>query len=162
MKILRRRLAKLYPRWWRERYGREFQTLLEDADLKWRDLIDVIVSAVEMKMEAAPQPRIVSLASRDIPGGYELESAVEFPRAGGEIMLVRNFCREIDLGDSYLMLNHCSRGDQPAQTVAHSRRDPPPDSRRRRRAKRNLIALDMLPIALVLIADILHERVVAR
>jgi hypothetical protein len=32
-------------------------------------------------------------------------------------MLVRNFSREIDLGDSYVTLNHWSRGSHPAQTV---------------------------------------------
>lgn len=116
MKPLIRGLTRLYPRWWRERYGREFQTLLEDADLKWRDAIDVLLSAIEMKVKPTPTPRIVRLASRDIPGGYELESAVEVPR-DGQTTLVRNFCREIDLGDSYVTLNHTSRGGQPAQTV---------------------------------------------
>lgn len=99
MKRLMRRLARLYPRWWRARYGREFYTLLEDADLKWRDVIGLIVSAVEMKLKATPEPRIVSLASRDVPGGYELESSVELPR-NGETTLVRHFNREIDFGDS--------------------------------------------------------------
>lgn len=64
-----------------------------------------------------PQPRILSLASRDIPGGFELETTVELPREGGDTILVRNFCREIDCGDSYVTLNHTSRGWEPAQTV---------------------------------------------
>lgn len=64
-----------------------------------------------------PQPRILSLASRDVPGGFELETTVELPREGGDTILVRNFCREIDLGDSYVTLNHTSRGWEPAQTV---------------------------------------------
>lgn len=67
-----------------------------------------------MSMET---PRIVSLASRDVPGGFELETLVELPRDGGEPILVRNFSREVDLGDSYVSLNHSSRGWEPAQTV---------------------------------------------
>jgi hypothetical protein len=62
-------------------------------------------------------PHIVSLASRDVPGGFELETLVEFPREGGETILVRNFSREIDLGDSYITVNHCARGWEPAETV---------------------------------------------
>ncbi len=57
------------------------------------------------------------MASRDVPGGYELESAVEFPREGGGTMLVRDFFREIDFGDSYVTLRHWSRGESPAETV---------------------------------------------
>ena len=32
-------------------------------------------------------------------------------------MLVRGFSREVDLGDSYVILNHTSRGSAPAQTI---------------------------------------------
>jgi hypothetical protein len=67
--------------------------------------------------ETTPSPRILELASRDIPHGYELESSVELPREDGTRMLVRNFAREIDLGDSYIILNHGSRGEEPANTV---------------------------------------------
>lgn len=68
-------------------------------------------------MNARREPRILSMSSRDVPGGYELESAVEFPREDGSSMLVRNFSREINLGDSYVQLRHWSRGDAPAETV---------------------------------------------
>lgn len=117
MKRLARRLARLYPRWWRARYKREFDALLEDANLTCLDLFGVVRSALEMRMKATTAPRILDLASRDIPHGYELETAVEFPREDGSKMLVRNFSREIDLGDSYMTLNHWSRGAEPAQTV---------------------------------------------
>jgi hypothetical protein len=118
MRRLARRLISLYPPLWRERYSEEFEALLEDADLGWRDLIDVLVEGVRMRMEQTKvEPRIVQLASRDIPHGYELESAVEYPREDGSKMLVRWFQREIDLGDSYVTLNHSMRGSQPAQTI---------------------------------------------
>jgi len=64
-----------------------------------------------------PEPRIVHLASRDIPNGYELESSVEVPDEDGGATLVRSFSREMDLGDCYVTLRHWSRGWEPAQTV---------------------------------------------
>jgi hypothetical protein len=117
MKRLARWFARLYPRWWRARYDHEFNALLEDASITLLDVFGVVRSALEMRMKATAAPRIVDLASRDIPHGYELETVVEYPREDGSRMLVRNFSREIDLGDSYVTLNHWSRGMEPAQTV---------------------------------------------
>jgi hypothetical protein len=68
-------------------------------------------------MNTMSEPHIVNLASRDIPNGYELETAVEYPREDGSTLLVRSFHREIDLGDSYITLNHSTRGFEPAQTI---------------------------------------------
>ena len=28
--------TRLYPRWWRKRYGAELDALLDDIDLRWR------------------------------------------------------------------------------------------------------------------------------
>jgi hypothetical protein len=117
MKRLARWFARLYPRWWRARYDHEFNALLEDASITLLDVFGVVRSALEMRMKATAAPRIVDLASRDIPHGYELEAVVEYPREDGSRMLVRNFSREIDLGDAYVTLNHWSRGMDPAQTV---------------------------------------------
>ncbi len=100
MKTLARRLILLYPHQWRSRYGRQFDALLEDADLGWCDILDVIVGGIRQRMEPTKvEPRIVDLASRDIPRGYELETVVEYPREDGTTLLVRGFHREIDLGD---------------------------------------------------------------
>jgi hypothetical protein len=117
MKRLALWFTRLYPRWWRARYGQEFNALLEDAPVTLPHVFGILVSALEMRMKPTIQPRIVDLASRDIPHGYELATAVEYPREDGSRMLVRNFSREIDLGDSYVTLNHCSRGAEPAQTI---------------------------------------------
>jgi hypothetical protein len=43
---LARLLAHLYPRAWRERYGREFEQLLEDGDLGLRASANVVWSAL--------------------------------------------------------------------------------------------------------------------
>lgn len=37
-------LVRLYPRWWRERYGGEFAALLEDLSgtrARWRLVVDI-------------------------------------------------------------------------------------------------------------------------
>jgi hypothetical protein len=44
--------ACLYPAEWRRRYGAEFDALLDDASLQWRDLADVIRGALIMRMTA--------------------------------------------------------------------------------------------------------------
>jgi hypothetical protein len=117
MKRLARWFTRLYPRWWRARYGHEFNALLQDAPVTLPDIFNIVVVALEMRMKPTVQPRILDLTSRDIPHGYELATTVEYPREDGSRMLVRNFSREIDLGDSYVTLNHWSRGAEPAQTV---------------------------------------------
>jgi len=120
MRTLARFFAGLYPRQWRVRYGQEFDALLEDMNLTWRDVFGVALSALgeNYMSEPAVLPRIVDLKSRDIPHGYELETAVEYPtHADGSTMMVRYFYREVDLGDSYFMLRHSTRGSEPAQTM---------------------------------------------
>jgi hypothetical protein len=119
MKRLVRWIARLYPREWRARYGQEFDALLEDMNLTWRDVFGVALSALGENYMTEPiiSPRILDLASRDIPHGYELETMVEYPRDDGSKMLVRGFLREVDLGDSYITLTHSSRGSEPAQTI---------------------------------------------
>ena len=60
--------------------------------------------------------RIIDMQWRDIPRGFECESAFEMTRADGSKTLVREFWRQIDLGDSYVTLRHAARDSQPAQT----------------------------------------------
>jgi hypothetical protein len=42
--------ARLYPRSWRERYGHEFDALLEDASADWRQLRNVLSGALSMQL----------------------------------------------------------------------------------------------------------------
>jgi hypothetical protein len=118
---MKRRLAqwliRFYPRWWRARYDQEFEALLEDAGVTLLDVAGIVRSALEMRMKSTTFPRIVDLACRDIPHGYEVNSSVEIPLDDGSMMLVRSFYRQIDLGDSYVTLTHSSRGSGPAQTI---------------------------------------------
>ena len=117
MKGLALWFARWYPRQWRARYGREFDTLLEDANLTLLDVFGVVRSALEMRIKSTRVPRILDMACRDIPHGYELESSVELPLEDGGKILFRSFYRQIDLGDSYVTLTHSSRGSGPAQTI---------------------------------------------
>jgi hypothetical protein len=125
MKRLARKLARLYPRAWRTRYGREFDALLEDADLTWGDLLNVLAGALRAHFEGEHQPvddsgkapRLIDLQHREIPHGHEWESVIEYTRPDGTTMLDRRFYREIDLGGSYVFLSHGSRDSQPAETT---------------------------------------------
>ena len=64
----------------------------------------------------ATLPRIIDLKDRDVPNGYELETAIEHTQPDGSIALVRQVFREIDLGDTYLTIDHMSRDREGAQT----------------------------------------------
>jgi hypothetical protein len=121
MKAFARRLTKLYPPRWRARYGREFDALIEDAKLTWRDLLDVMAGAVSAWISQGGndpmeeiRPRVIDLQDRDIPHGYEFESVIEYPGAPG---VTRHFWRELDFGESYMTLYHVSRNFGPAQTM---------------------------------------------
>jgi hypothetical protein len=109
--------SRLYPRWWRSRYGHEFDALIEDTDVSLRDIFGVVLSVLEIRIKSTTVPHIVDLASRDVPHGYELETAVEYPGEDGGTTLVQGFHREVDLGDSYVNVSHVARGSAPAQTI---------------------------------------------
>jgi len=50
MKRVLRFLIYLYPAWWRRRYGRELEALLEDSGSRWRDVWDLFWGAMQMQM----------------------------------------------------------------------------------------------------------------
>jgi hypothetical protein len=43
-------LARLYPRSWKQRYGEEFEALLEDVNPRWWDALDVLKGAATMQI----------------------------------------------------------------------------------------------------------------
>jgi len=61
MKRVFRFLIRLYPAWWRRRYGRELEALLEDSGSGWRDVWDLFRGAMEMKMSRWSLGRIVTV-----------------------------------------------------------------------------------------------------
>ena len=45
--------ARLYPRAWRERYGAEFEALVEDVRPTWRNVADIYAGALKTHMKIA-------------------------------------------------------------------------------------------------------------
>jgi hypothetical protein len=43
-------LLRLYPGAWRERYGPEFEVLLAERPPSWRDVLDIVVSAIDARV----------------------------------------------------------------------------------------------------------------
>ena len=58
MKSWIRLMARLYPKSWRQRYGAEFDALLDDAKPTWRDGFDVLRRALDMHMKAWNFPKL--------------------------------------------------------------------------------------------------------
>lgn len=52
-------LLRLYPRWWRARYGAEFQALLDDLPYSPRVVVDTLADALDARLQPAlpPDPR---------------------------------------------------------------------------------------------------------
>jgi hypothetical protein len=50
------KLVALFPRSWRQRYGEEFEALLEETGLSPRDLIDVLHGVWDARVR--PQPHL--------------------------------------------------------------------------------------------------------
>jgi uncharacterized protein involved in exopolysaccharide biosynthesis len=55
---LARNLIRLYPANWRERYGEEFEALLEDSSPGWSAVIDLLKGAVKMQFNVRSFPKL--------------------------------------------------------------------------------------------------------
>jgi hypothetical protein len=53
--------ARLYPRAWRDRYGLEFQALLDEMKPGWRDIADVLAGGLQMHVRRA-HPAVIAAA----------------------------------------------------------------------------------------------------
>src|ERR1051326_3646878 len=67
--------AALYPHAWRERYGREFEALLEDSNSGWREFLDVLWGAFEMQLTKGAYLKMA--AATALAGGI-LSTALSF------------------------------------------------------------------------------------
>jgi len=85
MKTILRAVSHLYPRAWRQRYGEEFDALIDDLAPRWRDVIDTIAGALIMQISRlALAPVVLGLAGAvvgaalalTIPPGYASSSSV--------------------------------------------------------------------------------------
>jgi uncharacterized protein involved in exopolysaccharide biosynthesis len=69
MNRLFRLAVRLYPAWWRQRYAREFEALLEDVQPGWRDWFDIIRGALTMQMTTFGTIPVVCALAGAIVGG---------------------------------------------------------------------------------------------
>src|SRR3954470_23239410 len=63
MNLLTKFAAKLYPRWWRARYGDEFAALLEDARPGLRTTFDIAKSALWLRLSTCSFKRTVFIGA---------------------------------------------------------------------------------------------------
>jgi hypothetical protein len=59
MKAIARYLIRLYPANWRERYGEEFEALLDDSSPGWSAVFDLLKGAVKMQFNMPSFPKLV-------------------------------------------------------------------------------------------------------
>lgn len=69
-------LLRLYPREWRERYGEEFEALLEEHGLSPLDTLDVALGAIEARRQRWVLTARAMLERRQEPGPRPVVRAV--------------------------------------------------------------------------------------
>jgi hypothetical protein len=63
MKNLARYLIRLYPATWRERYGEEFEALLDDSASGWPVIFDLLKGAIRMQLSLPTLPKLALMLS---------------------------------------------------------------------------------------------------
>lgn len=63
MRCVARFFVRLYPASWRERYGEEFEALIEDSPPGWRATFDVVKGAVRMRLQTPAFPKLAAILS---------------------------------------------------------------------------------------------------
>ena len=61
MMRLLRLAARAFPGAWRDRYGVEFQALLDETTPGWRDVVDVLNGGVQMRLRRAPATLVIAV-----------------------------------------------------------------------------------------------------
>lgn len=82
------RLAvRLYPPWWRRRYAREFEALLDDVKPGWRELWNVIQGALAMQFKTLGTIPVVCALAGAIVGGIVATRTPEVFASSATIVL---------------------------------------------------------------------------
>jgi hypothetical protein len=63
VKRLVRLLIRLYPSSWRERYGEEFEALMEDSSPGWPAIFDLLKGALKMQLSVPAFPKLALMLS---------------------------------------------------------------------------------------------------
>jgi hypothetical protein len=88
MKRLLRWLIRLYPRAWRERYGNEFEALIEDSPPRWRMIFDLLKGAFTMQFAMPNMARVLAVMTiAGLAAGFGISYAVK-PRYESHAQLV--------------------------------------------------------------------------
>jgi hypothetical protein len=84
MRVLIRWAARLYPEAWRERYGAEFDALLEDMSPSPRDVCDVLLDVLRVRVTAVADSWTASIAGSSMT----LSMPVVFSLTAHAVLLV--------------------------------------------------------------------------
>jgi hypothetical protein len=68
IRILRAAM-RLYPAWWRRRYAREFEALLDDMNAGPRELFDVLKGALAMRVKSVGAIPVIGALAGALAGG---------------------------------------------------------------------------------------------
>jgi len=85
--------ARLYPRWWRERYGEEFAALLEEARPGFRGTLDIAKSALAMQLTTYSRKRVIlagTLAGLLVSYAVALSIKPQYASIGRVVLMVRD------------------------------------------------------------------------
>jgi hypothetical protein len=82
MKWVALQLLRLYPKAWRERYGTEFEALLQDARLRPADLVDILKEVFQMRLRDVGVFALLS--------GIGLASGLSFAAAIPDVWVARS------------------------------------------------------------------------
>jgi hypothetical protein len=63
MRRIAQSLVRLYPANWRERYGEEFETLLDDCSPGWPGIYDLVKGAIKMQLSVPAFPKLALILS---------------------------------------------------------------------------------------------------
>jgi len=63
MRRVAQALVRLYPTQWRERYGEEFEALIEDSSPGWRATFDLVKGALKMQLNMPSFPKLAVILS---------------------------------------------------------------------------------------------------
>ena len=87
------RLAvRLYPSWWRQRYAREFEALLDDVKPGWREILDVIHGGLTMQTQTLGTIPVVCAVAGAIIGGI---IAMRTPEVFASTATIRVTARDV-------------------------------------------------------------------
>ena len=81
MKTWLRLAVRLYPAAWRDRYGVEFQAMLDESTPRWQDLVDILDGGLRMHLTRAHPALIVaalSLVGAFVAGAIAFNTAERF------------------------------------------------------------------------------------